>query len=207
VQVPRFPIGERLRQARERRGLSLADVAERTGLSKGFLSRVERDGVSPSLDSLVAIADAVGIAVADVFAMPPVLVTRYAERADEGLPGVGVTDVLLSPPQERRVTVLETVAAPEGSGGEEHYSLPSQFELCYVVEGRIELAVGAERYELGAGDVATFPADQPHTWRNPDRARSARLLWILAPALPDPWVAAERRRERPGAEATTRDRG
>ncbi|ACU53243.1 transcriptional regulator, XRE family [Acidimicrobium ferrooxidans DSM 10331] len=192
MQAPRFPIGERLRHAREQRGLSLAAVAERTGLSKGFLSRVERDGVSPSIDSLVAIADAVGLAVADVFAVAPVVVSRSVDRFPDGLPGEGVRDTLLSPPDDRRVTVLETVAAPGGSGGDELYHLPSQVELCYVVAGRIELVFASECYTLDAGDSATFAADAAHTWRNLGDGE-ARVLWVLAPALRDPWTAKERR--------------
>lgn len=166
-------------------------MAARTGLSKGFLSRVERDGVSPSIDSLVAIADAVGLAVADVFAVAPVVVSRSVDRFPGNLPGEDVVDTLLSPPDDRRVTVLETVAAPGGSGGADLYSLPSQVELCYVVEGCIELVFVGERHVLGAGDSATFAADAAHTWRNLGD-EEARVLWVLAPALRDPWTAKER---------------
>jgi len=192
--VPRYPIGERLRRARERRGLSLAQVAQRTGLSKGFLSRVERDDVSPSLDSLVAIADAVGLAMAEVFASLPVTVQRAEERAGEGLPGQGVHDTLLSPVHDRRVTVLESVAFPGGGGGTELYRVPAEVEVCYVVDGLIELVVEDERYELRSGDVATLAADAPHTWRNLDPERVARVLWVITPALPAPWMPQHRAR-------------
>ncbi len=43
-----------------------------------------------------------------------------------------------------------------------------------------------EAFVLGAGDALTFGAAVPHTWRNADPQAGARILWILAPALPDP---------------------
>jgi transcriptional regulator with XRE-family HTH domain len=62
-------IGARLRHAREAGRLSL-DVEARTGLSKGFLSKGERDASSPSVANLVSICDAIGLPMADLFAVP-----------------------------------------------------------------------------------------------------------------------------------------
>ena len=49
-----------------------------------------------------------------------------------------------------------------------------------------ELEVDDERFVLGPGDALTFGAAVPHTWRNASDTDGARILWILAPALPDP---------------------
>ena len=74
-------IGARLRHAREaRRGSHSADVEARTGLSKGFLSKVERDASSPSVANLVAICDAIGLPMADLFAVPRTTLIRHADR-------------------------------------------------------------------------------------------------------------------------------
>ena len=75
----------RARRAR----LSLADVEARTGLSKGFLSKVERDASSPSVANLVAICDAVGLAMADLFAMPRTTLVRARRPAVAGGPAEG----------------------------------------------------------------------------------------------------------------------
>ncbi len=66
------------------------------------------------------------------------------------------------------------------------YTMPSQTEVCFVVAGTVEVCVEDERLVLDEGDALTFGAAAPHTWRNADPARGARILWILAPGLPDP---------------------
>jgi len=109
----RIRIGARLRHAREASRQSLADVAARSGVTKGFISRIERDETSPSVASLVALCDAVGLTMADLFAMPETtLVRRGARPSLDGLPADAVVDTLITPPHERRVTVLESTAAP-----------------------------------------------------------------------------------------------
>jgi transcriptional regulator with XRE-family HTH domain len=184
----RVRIGAQLRHARETSRLSLADVAARSGVTKSFLSRVERDEASPSVASLVAICDAVGLPMAELFATPRTTLVRKSSRPSlEGLPkAADVVDTLITPSLERHVTVLETMVAPGGSGGEERYSLPSECEVCFVLDGRIEIDVQGEVFELEAGDALTFGAAVPHTWRNASSDAGARLLWILAPGLPDP---------------------
>ena len=182
-----FSLGPRLRRARESGRLSLADVAARTDLTKGFLSRVERDAASPSVQSLLRICNAVGLDPADLFQRPPTSVVRATKRPKlAGLPGASVIDTLLTSSSERRLTVLESVVTPGGNGGDALYSLRSETEVCFVLEGEIDLVVEGETIHLGAGDSVTFGAGAPHTWRNASRTAGARILWILAPALPDP---------------------
>jgi len=181
-----LPLGERLRHAREARLLSLATVAQRSGLTKGFLSRVERDATSPSVASLLGICEAIGIEPSDLFATPKAVMTRARERATATLPGQFVVDTLLTAADERKLTVIETVARHGGSGGDKLYSLPSETEVCYVVEGEIVLTLDTESFKLAAGDALTFDGTVPHTWRSISGAHDARIIWILAPGLPDP---------------------
>ena len=182
----RLPIGERLRHAREARQLALAVVAERAGLTKGFISRVERETTSPSVASLISICDAIGIQPSDIFSVPKAVVTRSSDRLHATLPGHMVVDTLLTAIDERKLTVIETSAGPEGSGGEELYSLPCETEVCYVVEGEIELILETESFRLASGDSITFDGVVPHTWRATGDSSNVRLIWILSPALPDP---------------------
>jgi transcriptional regulator with XRE-family HTH domain len=185
-----FALGPRIRRARETGRLSLADVAARTDLTKGFLSRVERDAASPSVQSLMRICGALGLDPADLFRRPPTTVVRAAARPQlAGLPGASVIDTLLTPPSERHLTVLESVVAPGGNGGEALYSLRSETEVCFVLEGEIDLVVEGETIRVATGDSVTFGAGVPHTWSNPSTTAGARILWILAPALPDPQSA------------------
>lgn len=186
----RLRLGARLRHARESSRLSLGEVAERSGVTKSFLSRVERDMTSPSIASLVGICDALGLSLAELFQAPQTTLVRRSDRprvAD--LPkAADVVDTLLTPADERHVTVLESAVSPGASGGDVLYTLPSECEVCFVLQGEIEVQVEDETFALQQGDALTFGAAVPHTWRATS-ADGARILWILAPGLPDPQQA------------------
>jgi transcriptional regulator with XRE-family HTH domain len=181
----RLQFGARLRRAREARRLSLGELSARCGLTRSFLSRVERDLTSPSVANLVTICDALSIEVGELFQSPQTTLVRRAERPTLAeLPkAAAVSDTLLTPPGQRLVTVIETVAEP-GAGGGELYTMPSECELCFVVSGGVEVQVDYETFTLEEGDALTFGGGIPHTWRAGEQG--ARMLWVLAPAIPDP---------------------
>jgi transcriptional regulator with XRE-family HTH domain len=186
VRTDEIVIGPRLRRERELRRIGLAEVALRTGLTKSFLSKVERDQASPSIASLLSICNAIGVDVSDLLATPQTRLTRAADRIRvSGLPGASVVDTLISPRTQRHVSIIETVVGPGGNGGSALYSLPSEFEVCFVLEGTIEFNLEGDLFVLGIGDALSFAAGTPHTWRNASAADGARFLAILAPAMPD----------------------
>jgi transcriptional regulator with XRE-family HTH domain len=182
----RVRLGARLRHAREASRLSLEEAAQRSGVTKSFLSRVERDVTSPSIASLVGICEAVGLSVADLFQLPQTTLVRRRDRPRLGdLPkAADVVDTLITPAGERHVTVLESAVAAGGSAGSVLYTLPSECEVCYVLQGSVEVQVEDQAFDLEAGDALTFGAAVPHSWRV--TSDGARILWILAPGLPDP---------------------
>ena len=77
----RVRFGARLRHARETSRLSLGDVAARSGVTKSFLSRVERDITSPSVANLVGICQALGLPVGDLFQTPQTTLVRGTDRS------------------------------------------------------------------------------------------------------------------------------
>jgi transcriptional regulator with XRE-family HTH domain len=176
-------IGARLRATRRDRGLSLADLAERSGLTKGFLSEVERDLTSPSVGSLLRLCAALDLPVGELFDAGQGPVVRAAERTPIAFGGQGVDEFQLTPAGERRVLVLQSDIAPGGGSGDEPYSLASDAEFVHVLEGTLDIDVGGTPYRLADGDSLTFDAGAPHTWGNPSRSRPARVLWVLVPAL------------------------
>jgi transcriptional regulator with XRE-family HTH domain len=178
--------GARLRHAREASRLSLGELAERSGFTKSFLSRVERDITSPSIASLVGICQALGLSLADLFQTPQTTLVRRTDRPTVAdLPKAAeVVDTLITPADERHVTVLESAVAAGGSGGAVLYTLPSECEVCFVLQGQVEVQVEDQTFRLEEGDALTFGAAVPHSWRVV--GDGARILWILAPGLPDP---------------------
>lgn len=175
-------IGARLRAARQAAGLTLAAVAEQAGLTKGFLSRLERDEVSPSVASLVTVCGALGIGVGQLFEVPRTSLVRAGEAPLINFGGKGLREVLLTAGTQRQLQVIRSVVEPGGGGGAELYSLACEVEFLHVLSGELRLTLPGEVVDLAAGDAFTMPGATPHTWRNPSATRPAEVLWALTPA-------------------------
>lgn len=175
-------IGARLRGARKARGLTLEQVSAATGLTKGFVSRLERDEVSPSVASLVAVCNAIGMRVGALFdAAESALITAdAAPRIHFG--GQRVEEFLLTPGHEQGLRVIHSFIEPGGGGGDEPYFLECDVEFVYVVDGVLEIGMGDRTVTMSAGDALTFPGREPHTWRNAAHGERCEVLWVLAPA-------------------------
>jgi transcriptional regulator with XRE-family HTH domain len=174
-------IGAKLRGARKTRGLTLDQVAQAAGLTKGFVSRLERDDVSPSVASLVTVCDVLGLRVGELFDPPSASVIRAGEGRLINFGGEGATERVITPGTQTALEVIHSVIEPGGNGGEELYSLACDAECAYVLSGTVEVVLGDHAETLTAGDAMTFPGNSPHTWRNPG-PRPCKVLWILAPA-------------------------
>ena len=178
---PAVLIGARLRATRKARGLTLDQVAQAAGLTKGFVSRLERDDVSPSVASLVAVCDTLGLRVGELFDPPRTSVIRAGEGRRINFGGEGADERVVSSGTQSALEVIHSVIEPGGNGGEELYALACDAECAYVLRGTVEVVLEQGSETLDAGDAMTFPGSSPHTWRNPGR-EPAEVLWILAPA-------------------------
>lgn len=176
-------IGRELRAARQRQGLTLERLAEATGLTKGFLSQVERDLTSPSVGTLLRLCTVLDVPVGQLFSTSQGPLVRAAERSPVQFGGQGVDEYQLTPAGERRLLVLQSDIAPGGGSGEEAYRLESDAEFVHVLAGALRVEVGDATFRLAAGDSLTFDAVSPHRWRNESLVIPARVLWVLAPAL------------------------
>jgi transcriptional regulator with XRE-family HTH domain len=175
-------VGARLRALRQASGLTLAAVAERAGLSKGFLSRLERDEVSPSVATLVTVCGILGVPVGRLFDSPRTSLVRAGEAPPISFGGKGVHEVLLTAGDQRQLGVIRSTVEPGGSGGEELYSLACEVEFVYVLSGSIRLLLPGEVVDLAAGDAFTMPGTTPHSWLNPSPSTTCEVLWVLTPA-------------------------
>jgi transcriptional regulator with XRE-family HTH domain len=181
-EVPR--VGARIRALRRERGLTIEQLAAATGLTKGFISQLERDRTQPSLSSIARICDALGVRLSQLFEHEPApAVVRRNERP-ELESAFATASYLLSSRDERRFQAIESVVAPGAGAGEELHALPGEIEFVYVLEGSLELRIGDEALELHEGDALTYELTQPHSWRNPSRTEALRVLWV---AVPNPY--------------------
>jgi transcriptional regulator with XRE-family HTH domain len=174
-------IGSRIRAARQSQRLTIEQVAEATGLTKGFLSRVERDLTSPSVASLVTLCQVLSVSVGDLFAAPETHLTRRATGPRISLGGEGILERLLTSRSERRVQIIQATIEPRGRGEKELYAVDCDVDVLHIVKGRLKLVLTNEEYDLEEGDTLSFPGREPHTWVNPTD-ESVEVLWVLVPA-------------------------
>ena len=162
--------------------MTIEAVAEATGLTKGFISRLERDAASPSVASLVAVCEAIGLRVGALFDPPETAVVRAGEGRPISFGAAGARESLLTPGTQQQVEVLHSILDGGGHGGAELYTLDCETEFAYVVEGRLDVVLEDETVTLGTGDAMTFPGRTPHTWRNHSATKPCEVIWVLSPA-------------------------
>ena len=177
-------LGAKLRAARRAHGFTLDQLAAAAGLTKGFLSRVERDETSPSVASLVALCEVMSLDVGELFAVSDATLVRRGTAPAINLGGTGVSERLMTPRRESRLQLVHTIAEPGGTGGTDFYTINCQLEVVYVLKGAVEVVFTDRRQALVAGDALTFPGNEPHTWSNTSQTHAAELIWVLVPA---PW--------------------
>jgi len=178
-------VGQRIRDLRRTRAMSLEAVAARTDLSIGFLSQIERGLSSPSLRVLATLADVLGVGIAGLFsakenagAAPDAIVTREPQRARLNLWRAGISKQLLSPAgSEGRLNLFLVHMEPGGSTVDEVYTHDGE-EAGLVMSGEMNLTVDAESWTLKQGDSFRFASRRPHRFSNPSQKSKAVVLWV-----------------------------
>ena len=170
-------------------GLSLRELAERSGVSAPMLSQVERGETSPTLTVAERIAQGLELSLSQLLRLDEaagVTIVRAAERRPGRVDGKGHTYEVLTPPlpgQRAEVSrhTLAPGAATAGPGDPPTHE-PGSRETATVMEGALQLVCDGVVYKLGEGDTVTFDADLSHHFENPGTAR-ARFLAVVAAGL------------------------
>jgi transcriptional regulator with XRE-family HTH domain len=180
-------VGLRIRALRQSMGLSLRDLAERTGVSAPMLSQVERGETSPTLSIAERIAGGLELSLSQLLRLDEsrhVVIVRHRDRRRQRRRG-HVVEELTPPLPGQRADVSEHVLAPgAATGGPEDPPVhePGSRETAIVVDGPVELYIDGKRHELVGGDSVTFDADLPHHFENNGKA-DARLIAVVAAGL------------------------
>ena len=156
-------VGTRLRVLRQERGWRLEDLAERTGLSKAYLSRLESGERQPSLSTLFSIAQAYGVSFSSLFEEEPEAksgaVVRGSETSVRRGNGLFYTKLSEGSWTFNLQPLLVVVPARREEGT--LYRHEGE-QWLYVLSGRLWLKVADEEFELEPGDAAHFDAEKPH---------------------------------------------
>jgi transcriptional regulator with XRE-family HTH domain len=173
--------GAKLRERRRELDMTLDQVAQATGLTTGFVSDVERDQASPSVNSLLALCEVLGLRVGTLFDGADTSIIRRGERRPIKFGGIGIQDFLLSPNSQTRFQAILSEMQPDARGSEDLYSLRADEVFVMAMDGEIMINLNGEQTHLLAGDCMTYDPRIPHSFNNPSRTRKATALFIITP--------------------------
>lgn len=180
-----YHFGEKIRTVRERKGLTLKTVATHAGVSESLVSQIERNKVSPAIDTLLTLADVLDINLEFLFEeyhkTRPVEVTHKNERRRivegdilyEEIASSAKTDGQ-NPIESYEITIPPNSKTFRGSYG--HLGR----EIGYILEGKCQLHYENFVYDLQAGDSVSFSASAPHTLVNTGET-AVRAVWTVTP--------------------------
>ena len=169
-------VGPRLRALRTARSITLTDLAAATGISLSTLSRLESGGRKPTLELLLPLARAFGVALDELVDAPATGDPRVRLRAVERH---GMTFLPLSrrPGGLQAYKLIMPVGYP-------HRELTQQshegYEWAYVLSGQVRLLLGDDDVVLRPGEVVEFDTHTPHAFSNPG-SEPAELLALFGP--------------------------
>jgi transcriptional regulator with XRE-family HTH domain len=197
-------LGGKIRQRRQQHKLTLAQLSKKTGLSKGFLSQIERNLSQPSITSLKKIAIQLGISVVNLSAdddndrlweyrpyvgdklrnkfiyNKDIRIVPADRRKSFSLPGSKVTYELLTPDMNRQLEIMYLQISEGETSGDEPMIDPPGEKCGIVLQGTIEVRIGDEVYQLEEGTSICYPSDLPHWWRGLE-GDPIKVIWVLTP--------------------------
>ena len=178
-------VGPRVKALREAEGLSLRELAERSGVSAPMLSQVERGETSPTLQTAARIASGLQLRLSQLLRLDEdgaVSVVRASERRGGGKGGHRYEVVTPPLPGQRAEISRHTLAAGAATGGPGDPPMhePGARESAIVERGTVRLLVDGAVHDLAAGDCVTFDADLPHHFENPGKEEAVLLAVVSA---------------------------
>ncbi len=170
-------IGQRLKTLRQIKGLTQEELAERTDLSKGYISQIESGYASPSMDTFLSILEVMNTNPSTFFKKQSETRVLYKSdlqhRYDEYDEGY-VLNWLVSQSHDFEMDPLKITLRPHAS-----YKAfaPSNSEtFVYCLKGQIQLQLGASEYIAETGDALYFKANQSHCLSNPSEVKTEVMV-------------------------------
>jgi transcriptional regulator with XRE-family HTH domain len=179
-------VGQRVRDYRQMRRLTLRALGEAAGVSPSFLSQLENGRTEASVGSLRRIALALGITVADLFETRAPARHQVLRREDRPEVGVqaGSRKFMIAQPPLRHLEVYSAEFEPGASTGDGAFTHGDAQEILLVLNGEATLELDDEKHLLRAGDSIEYATSVPHRLVN-TAATATEVLWIISPPTPD----------------------
>jgi transcriptional regulator with XRE-family HTH domain len=174
-------LGETVRLLRQRAGLSIQDVANRTGLSTGMISQLERARAMPSIRTLRLLGIALDVPISYFFETSDAsdgqrYIVRRTSRRLLRLTASGVVKEALTPEGKGQLELYELTLNPGASSGTDFLKHTGE-KAGYILSGSLRLWLDHQAHLLEAGDSFRFPSIVPHMFDNPTQ-QVARVIWV-----------------------------
>ncbi|WP_010283057.1 helix-turn-helix domain-containing protein [Bacillus timonensis] len=175
-------LGEKLKEIRKEKRLTIADLAQKTGLSNGYLSNVERNLNSPTIESLRKIVDALSISLVELFQDEDE--GTGVVRKDERVTIVKSNDnsiiyELLSPSRNKSLEAMLLKLQPGAESGEFPHTHKGE-DFGFIISGKLMYKVGDNTYILEEGDSIYFDSTIPHRYKNIGDTECISI-WVVTP--------------------------
>ncbi|MFK4102485.1 helix-turn-helix domain-containing protein [Streptomyces sp. NPDC019531] len=165
-------VGSRLRGLRQDRGLTLAALSRSCGVSVSYLSAVEKGVNHPSLHTLAAITEALGVSIRTVVADEGQETIRLSAIPRQPSSAAEVSHPLLT----LRASIVSAAAGDEGTCP---VDLKDRGLFLYVVTGAVVVRVDGTEYTLDTGDALDVTELSEATWRSPV---ASEVTWVSCPS-------------------------
>jgi transcriptional regulator with XRE-family HTH domain len=176
-------VGERLRDLRQQRELSIRALAARSGLAINTLSMIENGKTSPSVSTLQILARVLGVPIAAFFEQENV--EKKVVHGREGQRPMITVDTTrlehLGKDLAGSAVQPFVVTLEPGSGSGQNLIVHTGHEFVYCLSGQVQYCINEETYLLGPGDSLVFESHLPHRWGNIG-TDSAQIILVLIPA-------------------------
>ncbi|NLC71555.1 MAG: helix-turn-helix domain-containing protein [Desulfuromonadaceae bacterium] len=174
-------IGANLKRLRLLNSLTQEELANRTDLSKGFISQLENDTTCPSIATLKDILDVFGVSLQEFFS--EIQTVQFTFGTDDRVRPTGNDDpvaveLLVPGAQRRRMDPALVTLRPGAVMGEQ--DIHGGEEFGYVLQGRIELRLNDTIFPVRKEECFFFSSDRRHSVRNVGKGM-AKILWVVSP--------------------------
>jgi transcriptional regulator with XRE-family HTH domain len=181
-----YPFGNKIRKIREKKNLTLKTVASEAGVSESLISQIERNKVSPSIDTLLTIVDVLDVDIEYIFRdyrkKRSVSVVRSDERNTRTIGDITYQQLSSIISAEGKTHDIEAyiIEIPEnGEKGSSEYGHAGK-ELGFIISGEGTLEYGGFNYNLKKGDSVSFASDIPHKLKNSGN-NVLKAMWVTTP--------------------------
>lgn len=175
-------IGSLIRTYRKEKKLTLKVVAERAGVSEGFLSQVENNVNSPSVDTLFRICNAIGVNTGDLLNQAEnqerLVLIRRSEWHDVDLPHTGFATRRFLAPENRAVIDSAILVIESGKSIPVRKNIKNGQEILCVLKGRVDFSNGDKTVTLEKGDSLHCFSDPKKQSITNNNRESAVVLWV-----------------------------